>query len=571
VTLLEPRRIDFQAVREVLRAGRATEAWLSGWLPSTWNDPARFQKGLYGSVAEQRGGAVKGRPGTGFDFYHDCVLANVGKKRAALVVHDDRDLLSLSFDSLHERSSALANAWRAAGIKAGESVAIVLPVGIELAVAMVTALRMGLTISVLPPLGPTYVRSRVSRLGVDHVVSSGRHERTLAPDSPLLPLAPGSSDASLSASHTYADDDIPLRLLSAFGPNDADPSELSAAALHEALVRDSALVYTLAPGERLAAPGFDPLQMQPLAMLTAWIAGAAWVELEPRHLEADAKVLIKAGVTTLGVSRALRELLLRQGAESVPPGASWFRAMNDVLDYDRWQQLSTALAGRNIFGFALLTSAASGGAHLFAPRGLATSGLRVWPVPGRVYQLSQVGAGTLASLGESGTYTPLVGEEPDASLLEVVLTRDGHGWTLGGSLALGPEGRSVPGAEIARAAERHPAVRAAAVVVVPGRWMNDALVVLLVFVEADARGAKAAPAPPTAEILARVRQEMGDRHVPARVAVYALRPRFIDGVVDVAWCRSQYLSGALSARARSPIFAMTARLGWIFGDSQRTT
>ncbi len=562
--LLDDKRIDYRAVHDALRAGRSSEAWLDGWLSSTWNSPARWKAGLYASVAEQRGGAVKGRPSEGLDLYHDCILAHLGKRRVALVVRDDHDLLHVPFETLHERSSALANAWIAAGVAPGECVAIVLPVGLDYAVALVTALRLGLVPAPLPPLGPTYVRSRLARLAADRVVSAGRHQRTLPPGTPLLTLALAQGDASLSASHSFADDEPALRLLSPFAALDAEPTALPAGALHEALLRDSLLVFTLEPGDRLAAPGLDPVQLQPLAMMTAWMAGAAWVELEPRELDADPKVLSKASVTTLGVSRAVREVILRLGPEVMPSSSAWFRSVNESFDHDRWAELSRVLAGRKIAGFSVLTNAASGGAHLFAPRSLDLPPTRVWPAPGRTFQLSQVGGDMLPALGATGVYTPLLeADERDPSLLDMVLARQGDGFTLGGTTAFGPDGATVPVREIAAAAEMHPAVRAAAVVVAPGRWMNDAHVILLLFVEPDPAGT--APAVPLAEITSLVRREMGDVHVPSRIETYAVRPRFVEGEVDLAWCRSQYLSGALTSKTRSPLFAASARLGWIFG------
>jgi hypothetical protein len=562
----DDRRIDYLAVHDALRAGRATPAWLEGWLPATWNDPERWRSGLYASVRERRGGSVKGQPGGGFDLYHDCVLAHVGRRRAALVAYEDGEAAQVTFEALHDRVSALARAWLAAGVAPGDCVAIVLPVGFDYVAALATALRLGLIVAPLPPLGPTYVRSRVARLAPDHVVSIGRHSRTLAPGTVILPVAAGADDESPASSHVYTDEEPVLRLLSPFGAVDADPVELSADVVHEALLRDAMLVFALEAGDRMAAPGLDPLQLQPLTLLTAWIAGATWVEFEPRDLEAEPKMAVKAGVTVLGVSRRVRDLLLRHGGEGVAPGTSWFRMLNDVYDHDLWAHLSRTLGARKASGFSVLANAASGGAHLFAPRGLELHPMQTWPAPGRHFQMSQVGAGLLPSLTDAGTYTPLLGKEADASLLEVVLARQSEGFTLGGSVALGPQGRTVPGREIASAAERHPAVRAAAVVVAPGRWIHDAHAVLLLFVEADL--ASGAPEPvPLPEVDALVRREMGDCHAPTRIETYGVRPRFACGAVDDAWCRSQYLSGALALKARLPLFAASARIGWIFGAS----
>ena len=109
-----------------------------------------------------------------------------------------------------------------------------------------------------------------------------------------------------------------------------------------------------------------------------------------------------------------------------------------------------------------------------------------------------------------------------------------------------------------------PAVRHATVVIAPGRLMNDARTVLVVFTD-DARGADGRIALPVTipEIRSRIAAEMGERFVPERIAIYPLRPRLVDGVLDEAWCRSQFLTGSLDAKARSEMFVLISRLGYI--------
>lgn len=565
-----PVRTDFALVHRTLRAGRATPAWMASWLPATWNDEAGFRAALLASAAGAGGldPAPKGRPETGFALYQDLVSRHLGRQRVALVVRSEGAAIETTFDRLHDRCSALASRWAAEGAKPGDAVAIALPVGIDWAAAVLAALRMGLVATTLPPAGRSWLRERIARAAPDWLVASGRVEAMVGAERPpALPLARG-GDMTLSSSHTWADAEVALRLFSPFGDPDADPVEVTAGSLHVGAIVDGWLVHALAPGDRLAAPGFDPLQMQPLAALAAWMAGAAWVELDPKDVETDPRALVDAGVTTLGVVRRLRDPIQRQGAEVHRRIRAWFRGLEDVLDWDGWDRFGRAMAESKSLGHAVLASAASAGANLFAPPLPVPAPLEAWPAPGCAWQLSHVGAGLLSAFDDAGVFTPLRDEEPDPTYPRFVLAKSGPGFTIGGSIEPGPRARAVLAREIVAAAESHPSVHAAAVVVLPSRLANDAHVVLLLF--ADVRRTEAGgwdPPIPAAEVRALVAAEVGEDHVQERIEISPVRPRMHEGTVDVRWARSHYLGGALAAKARSPLFAAIARLGWILGPA----
>ena len=102
---------------------------------------------------------------------------------------------------------------------------------------------------------------------------------------------------------------------------------------------------------------------------------------------------------------------------------------------------------------------------------------------------------------------------------------------------------------------RHPAVAHASVVVSAGRGINAASVSVLAFVEdGDVE---------RSELSSFIERELGECYRPTRIEVFALQPRFDDEGVDHGWCRSQYLSGALSKKARDPLFRMISRLNYL--------
>ncbi|WP_129348343.1 AMP-binding protein [Sorangium cellulosum] len=566
----DPERLDLRAFVGTLRAGEADGAFLGALLPATYEAPERFRRALYAHAARRPGG-LKSRPGEGYDVYHDCVVAHLGRRRRALVSVGAAGDQEVSYESLHLRAGALAAAWQSAGVAPGQAVAVVLPPSVEHVVALLAALRLGAVISALPPLGPAFVQHRLARLAPDHVVIAERHRHLAAQgEAALLPLAAAPrGEGAPPPSHWYAPDAPAARLLSVFGDPAAAPVELTAAALHEALLRDGLLVLGLDEADTLAAPGLDPAQHAPHLALAALAAGAACAEIAPGDAEADPRLLERAGVTVLGVSRRLRDAVLRGGAPAVPRSArAWFRSLTEVVEPERWDAFARALWARKVPGFGVAGAAAAAGVHLFSPPSppSPTSLVpRVWPAPGRPWLLAELAAGALPALNAAGMYTPLRDGAPDlAGLPRLVLVREPDGFTLAGAVDVGRDAHAYPTAEVARVVEREPLVRHAAVVVSPGRAPSDAKITAIAFVEGERGpdGRVALPVGPRA-IAARIAREMGEPFAPDRVEIFPLRPRLLDGVADEAWCRAQYLGGALHDKARSELFVLLSRLGYI--------
>jgi hypothetical protein len=548
--------LDLNHLAGLIRTGRAAPELMESWLATTWRDPARFRRSLYRAAAVRGSETIKSRPELGLDLYADCIASHLGHQRPALtIVQEGRGPQEISYETLHARSAALASLWVKSGVKAGDSLALLAPVGLDYAVALLAALRLGLCVTPIPPLGAGYARRRLLLTAADHVAASARLAHMLPAESaPALPLTATGPDSVRAASHAYAPTDCVLRLLSPFGPCDA-LTELDSVTLHEALLRDGLLVMALTTADRVAAPGWDVLQLQPLLLLTTWLAGATWVECTAADFAAQS-----LGISVLGVDHRLREQIRARGDDSCRGVKSWFRSLSDRIDHDKWLSFGELLGARGIAHFSLLYNAASGGAQLFSPRTTRELIGRMWPAPGRAFIISQVGSDLLPALDATGVYTPLRDAEADLSLVRLVIAKLDHGWTSGGSIDIGPEARTMPAREIAACAERDPRVGAASLVVLAGRWPNEAHVLLLVFVsEPDAVSGELA-----ADLRALIAHELGEQHVPERIEISPLHPRRDDGGIRADWCASQYQSGMLGRKARVPMFLTLSRLAWIF-------
>lgn len=550
--------IDVGAAADALRAGAASDAWLGSWLPASCADPEPFGRATLAMLGERRGAAFKSRPSEGCDLYHDLVAAHLGKRRRALVGREGGARASLSYEALHARSNALGAAWVEAGVKAGESIALVLEPGLEFAVAFLTALRLGLVPSFVPPFGPGFVRKTLARVGADRVATSGRRGVPLEVTKGALPVSAGSRVDEPFGSFFYAAGEPAARLITPFGPEAPIAVDVPAEVLLAGAARDAAFVYGLGPHDLLAAPGLDPLQHGPALLLAALVAGASYAELSERELEAEPELVARLGVTVLGLGRRTRDTLAARGGP--PEGVrAWFRSLSETIDAEAWDAFYRALPEARQLNFGVFCNAASGGACLFSPPSRDVPSLWVWPAPGLAFRLEAPAAEGLEALDDAGTFCVLRGAEIDASFARAVIGRVGGGYAYAGSLDLGPNAQRHPAADVEDAARRVPGVRYAASFEAAGRRLNEAKVVLLAFVEDGG----ATPPPDPARVAAAVVADLGERFAPDRVEVFALRPRLNKGELDRAWCRGQYLSGALSRKARSRPFVLLARLGYL--------
>jgi hypothetical protein len=560
---LEVARLDFAAIHRTLRNGRASNTWLGRWLRLAYAAPDSFMRALYAHVALRRGGLKSGAEGP-FDFYYDCVAAHLGVARPALISSRGLRREELTYESLHARVGALASSWTQAGAAAGDSICVCAPIGVDFAVALLCALRLGLTITALPPEGRRFLENRLRGAEPNWVVTTERlQDWVLTLGFPILPLV-GGRDVAAPSSFSYPADAAVLRCHPVFGGAELEPVEVSAALLHSSLLRDATLVFALDERDVLAAPGFEPLAWQPALLLSALFSGAAFAVESVPATSSAVDWLETCGVTLLGVRRELSELILANPGYKPARLRAWFRSLTDELDLSRADALARWSQARGIAAFNLVSSVTAGGALLLGPVLTEPLDLSVWPAPGRAWQLTEVGGGMLEALTDTGVYTPLAEDEPLPAVPRLLLASAAEGYLCGGALESGPDTLAYPIEEVSAAVEHHPAVAYASVVVSPGRHINTAKTTLLVFVAGDDKDISRSASAAQQEFTRWVEREMGERFVPDRVEVFALRPRLDDeGHVDHAWCRSQYLAGAFTAKAKLPVFLQLSRLGYL--------
>ncbi|MFY1829928.1 AMP-binding protein [Myxococcus fulvus] len=547
---------DLQAILQHVEQATPSED-LPEWLHRSWTEPAAFTAAL-ASAHAGRGAPLKSRAGQHHDFFHDLVGRHATTNLVALRTYErPHGWRTLSYRQLHEQATRRATAWEQRGVRPGARVCLLLHPSPELWVSLCAALCLGARVSLLPPTGTRFVSRRLAALAPEHVVAEphqtpllGTHARS------LLPLIGASTPTATS--HSYKPEEPVGLLFSPLSEPSWRPVPLKAADAWLGALVDGLLTFALAPGDHLAAPGLHPLQHLPALIFSTLLRGATFLHLEPSDLDERPSLLTEHPVRALGVSPALRDLLLRTRTPLVNV-EGWFRDPETSLDGERWHAWVQQCGLSSVPCSNVLVDATAGGAVLCSPRRVGDVHAEAAPAPGRRWALKDLNRSGQQAPADVGLFTllPEEGRPPG----HVVLSRVRQQYLHAGSRDARREGRVISTDEVTEALDDlEPPVSTSLLILPTGGPTGAPCRVLLVFTGEAPRQT----APLLAEVRRRLEQRLGPEHLPDRVEIFPLYPRLRDGRVDPAWCRTQYLTGSLHRKATDPLFqtltALRARL-----------
>lgn len=535
------------------------------WLEESWQDPEAYRAAVFARAGRQNG-AFKSRPGGAIDPYHDLVQAHTGAQRVAHIDSPDGERLrSFGYDALHTTCAGMAEAWRAAGVEAGQHVTVLSPPGLERLLCVTTGLRIGARMSVVETRGRTYVRNRLALLQPDHVVG-GANIEWYDSERVALPLSglPPTLGYRAAASHCYAPEEPMLSFVSPLAEGEEAVCTLAAADAMARMLSDALLLLPIRPGDHVTATGRDHARLGPTLMLATLAAGGCFVELDIERCEDNPELLSKAGLDVVLASPRLLELVLTHPQDLTAGWKRWSLDPTARIDWQRWWALSERLGPRGIAGMAAIYSGAFGGCVAVSPKCLRPDPLRVVPAPGLAWSLHDL-TGMGAEVPVDHGVLHVEGASP-AQAGDWMLAGSGAGYGLSGSFTPHVDGLPYPRREVCALVEGHPLVQHASVVVVPDTGvMNHGLPTLLLFVEPlFARSSPAQLGELGSYLQTLVGEELGAAARPQRVEVLQLTPQLVDGAVDPVWAQNQYLTGVLGAKRVRQVFGDMARLRQLF-------
>jgi len=335
-------------------------------------------------------------------------------------------------------------------------------------------------------------------------------------------------------------------------------------------LRDGLITLALRAGDCIAAPGLSREQHQPALLFAALAAGATFVHIPPDDVLRDPGLLDAVPLECVGLDAATCEARLEARGGAVHRWRHVFRNPEEPTDWEGWRELVETRGLRDTAMSNIVFDAAAGGALLASPRRPGSRHLatlsNVVPAAGRAWALLDFTGTGQRSVGDSGVFAPMTGEpgkEAPAEPQYIALgRRRGGEYLYGGTVEPRRSGRVYPADEVLAALEDCPFLAGASLASLPAGGPTLAWrFVLLGFCghEPDARF-DALREPRTEELRRMLATRLGEGFLPDAIELFPLLPRARDGAVDHAWCQVQYATGALFAKAKTPVFRRVAEL-----------
>lgn len=535
------------------------------WLEESYRAPSPFWTGLHQMVSHAGAWPLKSAPLQKYDFFHDLMLSHHNSPSAALRSYDPvQGWRELSYDHLSERAGERAAAWTSKGVKPGAKICILLPMGVEFAVSLLAILKLGGIVSCLPSSGRRLLAHRLKSLSPDHLVGDPLavaafpdwKDRFLGSERPL-----SSGAKALDRSFSYPSGATVGLLFDPCSPKPSQPIPLAADEAYLGALREGRLALGLRPGDKVAFPGASLLETQPAILLSVWAHGATFVHIEWEDLSKNPRLLGDEALQTVGVTTAARDLFMQGLPPLAPQWNAWFRNPAESSDLEPWQQFIRALRLESIPAINLRWRPPRGGATLFSLRRMGVAHANVAPSAGVPWKLKGLGSEEADQFAECGALTilPLAegGEDGESFPSSEIIARNRGEWLYLGMTFPDRGGRSYQAGEVLAVLSflQWPCSIVAAPSQGPGRAFQF---IVMVFVGPSEQLDKGHIA---SEIHRRIEREMGRDSLPDRVVFFPLLPRRNEeGGIDHDWCRSQYLSGSLFRKSRSPLQRCLAKL-----------
>jgi hypothetical protein len=444
---------------------------------------------------------------------------------------------------------------------------VALPWGIEWVVSLLAGLRLGACVSLLEPEGPDYVAPRIAALAPEYIATEAFYEVRLGEHGAQLLALDGPAARPLAGSHVYLAGEPCCVLLSPLRRGPLESLPLSCDAAYLGALRDGAVSLALRAGDELAAPGFHTLQHQPALLFAALIMGAAFVHISEAALVADTTLLDGFSLRSVGITAPVRDALIARPPRQRPRWAHVFKNPEEPTDWEAWREFVELLDLRDTPMSNVLIEAASGGSLLVSPRRPGHEWLaelmNVSPAAGRAWTLLDFTGSGQVTVADVGVFAQADGDDQPVEPMYIAMgRRRGAEYLYGGTIDPRRCGRVYPSDEVLTTLVDCPFLQAVSVVAVTAGGPSVAhRFVLLGFTgdEAPERFATLKPLR-VAELTRVLETRLAREFLPDHIELFPGYARTQSGLVDHAWCQSQYLSGTLFRKTKSPVFSRLTAL-----------
>lgn len=577
---------SFDAIRQQISQSSDGVLRDRSWIERSLSDPALFASAVFRHASERSTTSPKSQFVIAYNFYHDAVtrhaLGPLAQRPCYLFPADSLSLplQGLTYAQLYQTSTQLAALWSKRGVGAAATVCIIYPTSVELLIALCTALKIGATICVLPPLGPDFLAARLQAMQPRYIVTAKRYQslltewygeqavplaEALLPEVELVSLgSKRSRDAALDLSgqsqetadsHSYRPVDRVFGVCSDQREPSWVPLAVSAEAAYVGAFVDGIILGMSHMGCVLAAPALPQQQYQPLLFLSLLLHGGTFLDIPVEALAPASDELPKLpGIDLLLVHASARDEMMTKPARPLRQVRAWLCPVTESGNQFQWRDFVDRFGLDSVPATCLYYDAASAGCLLFSLQRRGQAPQVVYPAPGKPFHLKDPVVEDQPARGPNGILRPQQGS------YGLLLYEYATGFIYGGTRWPSNAARSMAAKEVEQVVSALPFVAGAVMSPEPS---DRGTAHLLVFIGPHLRDLDQAS-------LLRIEQKIRDwirvrlarEYVPRGVQLLATLPRQTAAGIDHNWCIRQFREGLLAKRSKDPVLHVMDKLSF---------
>lgn len=538
------------------------------WIEESYRDTTSFWVDLFNLHKGSHRVPIQSELGRQYDFYHDCILRHLSANEVALTTIDQQQQSkNWTYKQLHRCVNFNLGKWLKTDIQAGQTIAILLPTGIEYTIALLCALRLGLRLLILPPdlhfLGPVQIENWIKELQPNYIVAQDGISLNVKEPSPLSIDVKGEDDEDqLPPSYPYeAAAKIQLTLtLFRQSPFIFVPIDAESLYLHS--IREGLLTLNLRENGTWASPLSCEIAMEPAATLSTFLAGARRILVSNEDLRRNPQLLKDEKIQLLAISSSLQQLWTETPAMPTRSLKACFRT-SWSLNPRAWKTFVQQNKLEKIPSFHSFFDNSRGGCEIFTRPILDEYDLFFRPSLGSSWSLNNIDALEVPSTNGMGIFTIRTGNKQNNEHYgNIQLSYVDQRFYFFGVHKPSKEGMTFPLEAIEKLVAELPFVETAMVYPVL-RFTSplDRLFLLLVFVNPMKKTIEEDEKKQwTNEIEQHLQKYLGKNFLPDRIEYYPLYPKMGASGIDRYWCMNHYDKGLFAKKMGTTLYPILHQL-----------
>lgn len=526
------------------------------WLEKSYQMPRAFFKALFSIYGKTHGYSAKTLPFKQYDFYYDIFEKQNNLETPAYVYYDSNvDRHEVTYGELQALVDINVKQWLLKGAVRGKIICIVRSLSLEYVVSVLSALKIGLIFSFLSPSRPYLIQKQIQALNPDYI-STGKAWYGIVKAfhgiiiESMLPASKALRDDVLKRSCALSSGETVATLFDYTTEQLFEPVDISCDELYLNALRDGLIALDLRPGDVLAAPGYRFSDTQPAMMLSSLLTGATFLDIKPEICQRLPEVLLTEGITILGVTPGLRDLIQKKQLDVMTSCRFWFRSPALSTAYNEWHLFIKKTEIDHVLTGVLKWSSQAGGVLFFSRKRKGLSIDNVLPSAGLSWNL--VPATQDGDQLSEDTGLLAISCHGREKITPWFVMKNMYEWLLLGSRFIEKKGKFYPFDLVHQFIQSTGICRYFFMTQRPSPVNADPCIHLIIFTgfDMEVKGADISD-----KICRRITLSMGREYCPDTIECFAMLPRLHpDGSMDDAWCRAQYADNRLTHKSRNGIF-----------------